>query len=276
MKTRFSIIFTLICMIILGGCSTDKPASQPDSNTDKQQESSTESSETIELTISAAASLEDTFNEIKPIFEKEHKNIKLLFNFGGSGALQKQIIQGAPVDMFFSAAEDKYDELVTQGIIAENQGMDMLKNTLVLIIPKDAKNSIEGFQNLADLGDGKLALGTPEAVPAGNYGKQTLEHLGLWDKVQDNIVFAKDVRQVLTYVETGNVAAGLVYKTDALTSDKVTVVSEADPESHDPIVYPVGIIKATKHMDEAELFYQFLQEDDSKDIFEKYGFTVLE
>ncbi|MBS4189610.1 molybdate ABC transporter substrate-binding protein [Bacillus sp. FJAT-49705] len=280
MKTRFSIIFMFICMIILGGCSTDKPASQPDSNTNKQQEITTETStkkeETTELTISAAASLEDAFNEIKPLFEKEHQNIKLLFNFGGSGALQKQIIQGAPVDLFFSAAEDKYDELVTQGIIAENQGIDMLKNTLVLIIPKDAKNSIDGFQNLADLGDGKLALGTPEAVPAGNYGKQTLEHLGLWEKVQDNIVFAKDVRQVLTYVETGNVAAGLVYKTDALTSDKVAVVSEADAGSHDPIVYPVGIIKATKHMDEAELFYQFLQEDDSKDIFEKYGFSVLE
>lgn len=257
----------IICfLVILGGCTSDKEADQSNSN----------SQENIELTISAAASLEDAFKEIKPLFEAEHKNIKLFFNFGGSGALQKQIIQGAPVDLFFSAAEDKYDELVEKGIIDENQGIDKLANTLVLIIPKESKNSIEGFNNLANLGNGKLALGTPEAVPAGNYGKQTLEHLGLWDQVQGNIVFAKDVRQVLTYVETGNVDAGLVYKTDALTSDKVKVVAEANSESHAPIIYPVGMIKNTKHMKETELFYQFIQDKKAAEVFVKYGFNVLD
>lgn len=273
-KMKFTIVFMLLFTIILGGCSTDESANQPESKPKKEAE--TEKVETVELTISAAASLEDAFKEIKPFFEKENKNIELFFNFGGSGALQKQIIQGAPVDIFFSAAEDKYDELVTQGMIDEKQGMDMLANTLVLIIPKETKNPIAGFEDLANLGESKFALGTPEAVPAGNYGKQTLEHLALWDKMQNNIVFAKDVTQVLTYVETGNVAAGLVYKTDAQSSDKVKVVAEADSSSHDPIIYPVGIIKSTKHMDEAEQFYQFLQENASKEIFEKYGFKVLD
>lgn len=274
MKIKISFAFMLLFMFILNGCSTDKPASQSENNSAKQTES--KKVETVELTISAAASLEDAFNEIKPLFEKQNKEIKLLFNFGGSGALQKQIIQGAPVDLFFSAAEDKYDELVEKGLINEKQGVDLLNNTLVLIIPKESKNPIKGFEDLVKINDGKLALGTPEAVPAGNYGKQTLEYLGLWDKMQNQIVFAKDVRQVLTYVETGNVNAGLVYQTDALTSDKVEVVAEANVDSHDPIVYPVGIIKATKHMDEAERFYEFLQNDDSKGIFEKYGFKVLD
>ncbi|MEH7126492.1 molybdate ABC transporter substrate-binding protein [Bacillus sp. JJ1532] len=263
----------LLLLLMAAGCTADKPTEQSNENKVKQTE---KEEENIELTISAAASLEDALNEIKPLFEEKNKNIKLFFNFGGSGALQKQIIQGAPVDLFFSAAEDKYDELVSKGIIDENQGVDRLENKLVLIIPKESKNSIEGFNDLANLGNGKVALGTPEAVPAGNYGKQTLEHLGLWDQVQSNIVFAKDVRQVLTYVETGNVEAGLVYKTDALTSDKVKVVAEADSDSHDPIVYPVGIIKNTKYMKETELFYQFIQGKESEEVFVKYGFNFIQ
>ncbi len=282
MKLRFSVIFMLLFMLILGGCNTNKDNVQPtESNTDQQEKATTpeteaDPEETIELTVSAAASLEDAFNEMKPLFEEKHPNIKLLFNFGGSGSLQKQIIQGAPVDVFFSAAEDKYDELVDQGIIDENQGKDMLKNTLVLIVPKNAQNPITGFDALTNLGNNKFALGTPEAVPAGKYGQQTLENLGLWDKMQNNIVFTKDVRQVLTYVETGDVAAGLVYKTDAAVSDKVEIVAEADASNHDPIIYPVGIIKATKHMDAAETFYQYLQEPEATDILVKYGFSVLD
>jgi len=280
MKLRFSAIFILLFMLVLGGCNSDKGSTKPaETNTPPQEETTapeTEPAEEVEVTVSAAASLEDAFNEIKPLFEEKNKNVKLLFNFGGSGALQKQIIQGAPVDIFFSAAEDKYDELVEQGIIDENQGKDMLKNTLVLIVPKDGEKSIKGFDDLANLGNNKFALGTPEAVPAGKYGQQTLENLGIWDKMQNNIVYTKDVRQVLTYVETGDVAAGLVYKTDALISDKVEIIAEADSSKHDPIVYPVGVIKATKHMDQAQIFYQYLQEAEATDILVKYGFTVLD
>lgn len=272
MNFRFSVIFMLLFILVLGGCNSiaEQPKEQSTSKT------GAEPTESIELTISAAASLEDALNEMKPLFEEKHKNIKLLFNFGGSGALQKQIIQGAPVDVFFSAADDKYDELVEQGIIDKNHGKDMLKNTLVLIVPKNVQNPVASFDDLANLGNKKFALGTPAAVPAGKYGKQTLENLGLWDKMQNNIVFTKDVRQVLTYVETGNVAAGLVYKTDASVSEKVEIVAEADASNHDPIIYPVGVIKTTKQMEQANLFYQYLQETESTDILIKYGFTVLD
>lgn len=274
MRIRELFFMLFILMILVTGCSTNNTESQSKNN--QQAGTNGETTEKIELTISAAASLEDAFNEIKRVFEEEHPNIKLFFNFGGSGALQKQIIQGAPVDIFFSAAEDKFDELVTKNMIDPNQGKDMLENTLVLIIPKDSKNSIKGFEDLVEVNDKKIALGTPEAVPAGNYGKQTLKSLGVWEQIQSNLVFAKDVRQVLTYVETGNAAAGIVYKTDALTSDKVTVVTEAASNSHDPIVYPAGIIKSSKHMKEAEILYEFLQETKAKDTFKKYGFNVLD
>lgn len=274
MRIRESIFILLLLLLLVTGCTT-KNEEGPAKN-QNQENTNDGKTEKVELTISAAASLEDAFNELKPVFEEEYPNIKLFFNFGGSGALQKQIIQGAPVDLFFSAAEDKFDELVEQSLIDKNQGKDMLKNSLVLIIPKGSKDSVKGVEDLVRLNDKKIALGTPEAVPAGNYGKQALEYLDIWDEIKSNIVFAKDVRQVLTYVETGNVGAGLVYKTDALTTNKVIVVSEAPETSHDPIVYPVGIIKSTKHMKESELFFQFLQKDAVKDIFEKYGFNVLE
>lgn len=271
MKCKGLIILPLLLlMLIISGCSKNQSDEQTIKKVNEKE------GETVELTISAAASLEDAMNEIKPLFEKENKHIKLLFNYGGTGSLQKQIIQGAPVDLFFSAAKDQYNELISKGLIDEKQGIDLLENSLVLIIPKELNQRIKGFADLSKLENGKLALGTPEAVPAGKYGKQTLEKMNIWNQVENHLVFAKDVRQVLTYVETGNVDAGIVYKTDALTSEKVEIVEEAKKTSHDPIVYPVGIVKGTKHMQEAESFFQFLQEEATKEIFEKYGFIVMD
>lgn len=263
-------ILSLLFMLIISGCS-NKQTDDPSKKT-----ADADIAETVELTVSAAASLEDAMNEMKPLFEKENKNIKLFFNYGGSGSLQKQIIQGAPVDLFFSAAQDQYNDLIKKDLIEKTKGKDLLQNSLVLIIPKESDHRVKGFKDLTNFEDGKLALGTPEAVPAGKYGKQTLENMNLWNKMENQLVFAKDVRQVLTYVETGNVDAGIVYKTDALSSDKVEIVEEANKKSHDPIVYPVGIVKGTIHMQAAESFFQFLQEDSAKEIFEKYGFIVTD
>ena len=107
-------------------------------------------------------------------------------------------------------------------------------------------NLIKGFEDLAKAEIDKISIGTPETVPAGKYAKESLEKTDIWKDVESKVVYAKDVRQVLSYVETGNVAAGIVYKTDALVSDKVNIVATADPETHTPIIYPVGIIKDSK------------------------------
>jgi molybdate transport system substrate-binding protein len=263
MKKLFPLLFTLMMLaLVISGCSANDQT-----NTSGGQKK-------VDLTVSAAASLQDALTDIKGNFEKEHPNVIINFNFGASGALQQQISQGAPVDLFFSAAEDKFQKLVQDGLIEKKNGIDLVGNDLVLVVPKDSNEGIKTFEDLIQVK--KMALGTPESVPAGQYGKETLEKLNIWTKVAGKVVYSKDVRQVLTYVETNNVDAGVVYKTDALSSQKVKIVATAKENTHDPIIYPVGIIKNSPHLKEAQLFYRYLQNGTSMKTFEKYGFKGLE
>ncbi|MBP2079878.1 molybdate ABC transporter substrate-binding protein [Oceanobacillus polygoni] len=267
MKKRFKFISILLfLLLIVAACSNNQ-------DTEQSSESSTENKENVELTISAAASLSDAMDVIKESYLEEHPEVTLTFNFGASGSLQQQISQGAPADLFFSAAEDKFDLLVEDGTIGEEDGLDLLGNELVLVVPKEDQ-SITNFENLVDNELDKISIGTPETVPAGKYAKESLENMGIWNDVESKIVYAKDVRQVLSYVETGNVEAGIVYKTDAMVSDQVEIVASADPSTHTPIIYPVGIIQESKQYEAAKGFYDFLQNEASLKVFEEYGFTI--
>lgn len=257
----------MLVFLVLSGCSgegKEQNQAQP-----KQKASG----ERTVLTVSAAASLQDALNEIKTAYEKEKDNVKVNFNFGGSGALQQQISQGAPVDLFFSAAEDKFDKLVQDGLIDPSQGTNVAGNELVLIVPEDSPKEIKTFGDLRKAD--RISIGTPETVPAGQYAKETMETMDIWQPSEEKIVYAKDVRQVLTYVETGNVDAGIVYKTDAFSSDKVKIAAAAGEDTHAPIIYPLGIIKSTSHPEEAKQFYQYLQGEKAMGILKKYGFTDI-
>ncbi|SDY00119.1 molybdate transport system substrate-binding protein [Evansella caseinilytica] len=227
----------------------------------------------VEIIVSAAASLTDALNEIKRSFEEEYQGISITYNFGSSGALQQQIIQGAPVNIFFSAAEDKFDELMEKGLIQKEDGVDLVGNDIVLVTPTD----MEMIQSFADLPEQAqtLSIGTPESVPAGKYAKEMLENIGLWKEMEQQIVYAKDVRQVLTYVETGNVDAGIVYRTDALISSKVNIVATAEEGTHAQIIYPLGIIDESDNRNETRIFYEYLQSEKSLKILEEYGFRNL-
>lgn len=236
---------------------------------------SNKNNEKIELTISAAASMQGALSDLQKLYEEEHKNVHLYFNFGASGALQQQIEQGAPVDLFLSASEDKFDSLVEKGFIMKKNNVDLVGNELVLIQNKKSKTQLTGFRDLLKPTMKRMAIGTPESVPAGKYAQETLKQLNIWSQLDKRIVFAKDVRQVLTYVETGNVDAGIVYKTDALVSQKVEIMATADSRSHTPIIYPLGVVKASKQREEAISFYQFLKSEKAKTIFEDYGFSYL-
>jgi molybdate transport system substrate-binding protein len=261
------IIFTALIVLLflsLTGCTTQNGKQK------KNQQNK------VDLTISAAASLNNVLYEIKSDFEKKNKPIHLLFNLGGSGALQQQILQGAPVDLFISAAKNQFDDLIQKDIIQKKESSLLLGNDLVLISNKTNKVKIESIYSLQKAAIKKIAIGTPESVPAGMYAKQTLQNLGVWDKIEKKVIQTKDVRQVLTYVETGNVDAGMVYKTDANISDKVMIVDVANEQSHDPIVYPAGIIKTSHHQKEAKQFFQYLKSNSARTIFEKYGFKVLD
>ncbi|TFE23363.1 molybdate ABC transporter substrate-binding protein [Cohnella luojiensis] len=232
-----------------------------------------DSSSQTELIISAAASLTDSLIEIQALYEKDHGDVRLIFNFGSSGTLQQQIEQGAPADLFLSAGKKQMKALVDKKLIEAEQQTGLLRNELVVVVSVNKHEKVSSMGDLIKPEFGKLALGEPETVPAGTYTKESLEHDRLWDQLQPKLVYAKDVRQVLTYVESGNADAGFVYKTDAFSSKKVTIASVIDPSSHSPIEYPVGIVKATKYPEEAQQFYAFLQSGETREIFAKFGFS---
>lgn len=225
------------------------------------------------LTVSAAISLKDALDEISKAYAAKHPGTTIAFNYGGSGTLQHQIEQGAPVDIFFSAAENNMDSLESKGLLIAGTRRDLVRNTLVLVAPSDTSN-VKGFSDLTKPAVKTIALGEAATVPAGMYAQQTLQHLGLFDAIKGKVVYAKDVRQVLTYVETGNADAGLVYKTDALVSAKVRIVATAPEDSHDAIVYPVAVVKATHDEAAARAFENFLAGSDARAIFEKFGFAA--
>jgi molybdate transport system substrate-binding protein len=234
------------------------------------------SSKPTEVIVSAAASLTDALKEIEAVYEKQQHKVDLQFNFGASGALQQQIEQGAQVDLFVSAAEKNMKALVEKGMITESDRTNLLGNEMVVIVPQDSTAAIVSESDLQLPELKKIAIGIPESVPAGNYAKEALTAGQLWEPLQNKLVQAKDVRQVLNYVETGNADAGIVYKTDALSSSKVKIALAVNPAHYSPIVYPIGIVSETKHKQETEAFYEYLQSPEALDIFKKYGFSALQ
>jgi molybdate transport system substrate-binding protein len=227
------------------------------------------------VTVSAAISLKDALDEAGHLYEQRHANARITFNYGGSGTLQHQIEQGAPVDIFFSAAEKQMDTLESEGLLAAGTRRDLVANTLVLIAPAGS-GVLKDFPDLARPDVKIIALGEPRTVPAGMYARQTLERLGLLGKIEKKVVYAKDVRAVLTYVETGNADAGFVYQTDARGSTKVRIVAAAPTGSHDPIVYPAAIVKNSKDQSAARAFLEFLESPEARAVFQKYGFATPE
>ncbi|HLN63970.1 MAG TPA: molybdate ABC transporter substrate-binding protein [Symbiobacteriaceae bacterium] len=227
-----------------------------------------------EVVVSAAASLTDALKEAQQGFEQEHGAVKLRLNFGSSGALQQQAEQGAPVDLFVSAATAPMEVLVSKGLVEPSAVRTLATNKVVLIRSKAGEAVVKNWDDLRSDQVKKVAIGNPQHVPAGQYGKAVLEHLNLWGAVEPRLVLGEDVRQVLAYVETGEVQAGLVYSTDAALSQKVVVVAEAPAGSHAPIVYPVAVLKESKHPAEARSFADYLASDHGQAILKKYGFEV--
>jgi molybdate transport system substrate-binding protein len=224
------------------------------------------------MTLSVAASLKDSIEEIESAYKRDHNNIDFDNNFGSSGTLASQIEQGAPADLFLSAAAKPMDDLQAKGLIVADTRRNLLRNTLVLVAPLGSK--LHDFQELTDQSIRQIALGDPVSVPAGQYGKQTLLSLHLWDRLNTKFVLGKDVRQVLTYVETGNADAGLVYATDARSSTKVRVIATAPESAHDPIVYPVAVVKGSRNEPAARAFIDYLAGPAAQAIFQKHGFTI--
>ena len=228
-----------------------------------------------EIIVSAAISMKDALDDVKQLYTAANPNVSVSTNYGASGTLQIQIEQGAPVDVFLSAAPKQMDALAAKGLLLEGTRKDLLRNEVVLIVPKDSSSRISSFQDLARADVKKVALGEPTVVPAGQYAKEVLTSLGIYEAVNSKAVLAKDVREVLTYVETGNVDAGIVYATDAVSSSKVKVVARAPETSHSPVIYPVAVMKSSKNPTAAREFISFLSAPRAGDVFKKYGFILV-
>ncbi|MDO7907386.1 molybdate ABC transporter substrate-binding protein [Paenibacillus sp. JX-17] len=249
------------------GCSAER------TSTSGQAAGISPKTPTIELTVSAAASLKEAMDQVEQKYKSLHPEVKLAINLASSGTLQKQIEQGAPVDVFISAGEKQMNQLKEEGLLKDGTDHNLLQNELVLITPA-GRAGVKELQDLTGTGITHIAVGEPESVPAGGYTKQSLEHAGLWGELSPKLIFAKDVRQVLTYVESGNADAGFVYKSDIQAAKGITTALTVDPASHDPINYPAAVIKASKHPAEAEELLNYLHSDEAADMFRAAGFGL--
>ncbi len=225
------------------------------------------------ITVFAAASLTNALKQIGANYEKTGGD-KVAFNFAASGTLELQIQKGAPADLFFSADEAKMNDLAKDGLVLDGTRRDLLGNSLVVIVPGDSTLTLASAAGLADPKFRKIALGETHFVPAGIYAKEYLEKIGVWEKIEPRVIPLDSVRAALAAVETGNVDAGIVYKTDALQSHKVKVAYEVPRAEGPAIVYPAALVKDSKHLEAARKFLDYLASPESQKIFQADGFVT--
>ena len=227
------------------------------------------------ITVFAAASLTNVLQDLGDGFTKE-SSTPVRFSFAASSALARQIENGAPADVFFSADLEWMDYLQTRNLIRRESRHDVVGNRLVLIAPADSKVNLKierNFPLITALGKGRLATGDPDSVPAGRYAHEALANLGIWDAVADHLIRADSVRSALAFVDRGEAPFGIVYQTDALIDKKVRVIDVFPVGSHAPIVYPIALTTASKT--EAAKFLAYVRGPAGDAAFKAYGFTPL-
>jgi molybdate transport system substrate-binding protein len=228
------------------------------------------------LTVFAAASTTNAVTEIGDIFSKRY-HVSFRSSFASSSTLAKQIDNGAPADLYISANVKWMNYLEQKQMIEAGSRIDLLSNSMVLIVPAGSNvNRVQiapGFDLLNIIGDSRLSMGDPDHVPAGIYGKHALERLGVWTAIENHVARSKDVRAALALVERGEAPIGLVYATDAAITAKVKVVGTFPPTSHPPIIYPAAVV-AGKRSQATDRFMALLRSPKARAVFEKFGFSV--
>ena len=258
-KKMTAVMTTILAAMLLAGCGSET-------------KNAVDTGPAVELTILAAASLTDVCNEIKTA----HPNVTLNFSYGASGALQTQIEEGAPADLFFSAATKQMTALNDEGLMDPDSIVKLLENKVVLIVPEGSDKDITSFEDVATDKVGMIGLGEPGSVPVGQYSEEIFTFLGILDTVKTKANSGSDVRTVLSWVETGPVDCVVVYSTEASVGENIQNVCEAPVGSCKQVIYPVGIVKASEHADAAAEFLAYLQTDHTMQKFEGYGFSAAE
>jgi molybdate transport system substrate-binding protein len=227
------------------------------------------------ITVSAAASLTEAFTDIAEEFEAANPGTKIELNLAGSGTLRTQIESGAPVDVFASASESDMDLLSEKSLIEEGSRKDFAANTVVMVVPE--KNGSESTKTLEDLtanGIEKIAIGNPETTPIGKYAKHALEDAGIWDEIESKVILGETVKQVLTYVETGEADAGFVFITDAESGQKDLYEIALTAPVNESITYPIAVVSGSANKEEAQEFVDFVTGTRGQEILAEYGFRA--
>ena len=225
--------------------------------------------------VAAAASLQPALQETTALYRSAFPRQEVSSSFAASGVLARQIEQGAPVDLFLAAAEGPMDRLQRQGLLEPGSRRSLLTNQLVLITPRSAPATIRRFADLTQASVRRIAIGEPLTVPAGDYARQTLRSLRLWERLQPKLLPLANVRAVLTAVELGNAEAGLVYRTDAQGSERVQTVAIASPHLHTPIRYPLAVLRRSPDPQAARCYANFLQSPAAQTVFRRFGFGLV-
>jgi len=228
----------------------------------------------VTLNISAASSLSNVLKLVDAAYTQANPNVTILLNTAASGTLQMQIENGAPADIFLSAAAANMDNLQKENLIVNSSRKNLLDNTLVMIVPNGSTLGLASISDLATSKVTKIAVGDPASVPAGTYANLAFTELGITALVQSKLVLCANVTQVLTTVASGNVDAGLLYSTDALGSTQVKVVAQAPADINAQIVYPEAVLSAGRNQDAAQDYLNYLSGSSAVTLFIQYGFTM--
>ena len=263
-------VIALVAIVAVGSCSAGLFDFLGGNSTDTSLDGQ-------EINLAAAASLKNVYDEkLIPMFEEKYPGVKVTPTYASSGDLQTQIENGLEADVFMSAANKQMNALADEDLIDNSTNVQFLENKVVLIVPADSNSNITSFEDLKDV-QGTIAIGDPESVPAGQYAKEALTNLKIWDAVESKLSLGTDVTAVLNQVAQGSAECGIVYSTDAKSTEDVKVICEAPDDSLDtPVIYPVAMVKGSKNADAAQKFLDFLQTQEAKDIFTEYGFTIHE
>jgi molybdate transport system substrate-binding protein len=225
------------------------------------------------IRVSAAASLMDALRDIAAQYETQ-TNDTILFNFGASNILARQVQEGAPADLFISADEGKMDQLAQRGLIVKRSRRNILSNTLVIIVPRDSALRINSSNDLTNPAIRNLTVAEPQGVPAGIYAKEYLSKLNLWERLEQKIVPTDNVRSALAAVESGNADVGIVYKTDALISHAVRIAYAVPVAEGPKISYPAAVVADSRQKPAAQRFLDYLQGRSARGVFRRYGFLL--
>ncbi len=223
-----------------------------------------------DINLSAAASMKEAINELADNFTKKNSGVKFQNNFGASGAIAKQIENGAPADLFVSANLQWMDYLQKKKIMDEKSISTFAFNTLVFVGKPGLK--VKSLQDVVKLD--KIAIGSPKSVPAGEYAVAAFKKAGIDKQLENKLVMAKDVRACLMYADSGEVSGAFVYRTDARMGKNVIILFTVPQELYPRVTYPMGLTAAGSKKAEAVAFYKFLQSPEAEKVLEKHGFLV--